>query len=307
MPNSLLIKGEIFKLVKSKSFLAVLSILSVIILISVWISWGSDENNNWKEQYQTEIANDLELISQETDHESIFVKKIENDIALKQYHLEANIPPSEDVSALGFVKKYSGITSFISIAIMIFASNMVTKEINWGTLKMLLMRPLSKSSILSSKYCALLLIGLGLYILVFIFLLMFGFLIYGFDNFTTKIVYFDNGIIEGSMLYELFKQYCLNYLLLVTYATIALLVSVVVSSSAISTSITLLIFVFGGTIAAYIDKYTWSKYIFFSNLDIANSHSNNGMPYFSVTVLMCYVIVFLVLSLIIFKRKEIDV
>ncbi|WP_157796225.1 ABC transporter permease [Bacillus xiapuensis] len=305
MFNSLLIKGEILKIVKTKSFLFSLVILLIIILTSGWINLNSLNDNDWKKQYSEEITEDLKLISKETNPDNKFVQKIKDEIAIKQYHLEHNIPPSETEGVLGFVKKYSGITSFISIIIMLYASNIITKEINWGTLKMLLVRPLSRSSILLGKFSSLLLLGLTLYLFAITLLFILGFCIYGLDNFFTKTIYIqDNIIIEGHLGYEIFKILLTNFILLISYSSLAIMISVVINNSSIAVLVVLSVFIFGGTLASYFEEYSWSYILYFSNLDLVTSITNNEIPYIKVIILMVYTLIFLSISLAFFSRKK---
>ena len=79
---------------------------------------------------------------------------LERDIAVKEYQIEHNISPNEEYSVWGFVGDAANLIQFAGLFAIIIAAGIVSSEFNWGTIKLLLIRPIDRGKILASKYMA---------------------------------------------------------------------------------------------------------------------------------------------------------
>ena len=82
------------------------------------------------------------------------IDSIERDIAVNQYRIDNNISPNEEYSMWRFVGDASNMIQFAGMFSIIIAGGIVASEFNWGTIKLLLIRPIDRGKILASKYMA---------------------------------------------------------------------------------------------------------------------------------------------------------
>ena len=75
-------------------------------------------------------------------------------MAINQYRIDNNISPYEEYSIWSFVRDTSNIIQFVGMFSIIIAGGIVASEYNWGTIKLLLIRPIDRGKILVSKYMA---------------------------------------------------------------------------------------------------------------------------------------------------------
>ena len=68
--------------------------------------------------------------------------------------MDHEIPPNEDYSIWKFVSDTSNLIQFAGLFAIIIAAGIVASEFNWGTIKLLLIRPIDRGKILASKYLA---------------------------------------------------------------------------------------------------------------------------------------------------------
>src|SRR5690606_18653185 len=97
------------------------------------------------------------------------------------------------------------------------------------------------------------------------------------------------------------KAYSLGTVSTIMYVTFAFMISAVFRSSAMAIGISIFSMFVGFSITAIFQRYAWSKYSLFANIDL-DQHIN-GFPFreemtltFSISVLIVYFILFNVLS-----------
>src|SRR5699024_3977807 len=87
-----------------------------------------------------------------------------------------------------FMQTNIGTLSIISLFTIIIAAGVVAHEFRWGTIKLLLIRPISRSAILLSKYISVLLFALFTLIFGAVMFLIVGGIFFGFSSFDPYIV-----------------------------------------------------------------------------------------------------------------------
>lgn len=223
---------------------------------------------------------------------------------------------------------------FLAFGLILFNADCVSNEYNPGTLKFLLIQPVSRSKVLLSKYLVMLISSLGLIMLTqFVFFLGVG-LVKGFGSFArpmlTGIQYeyiIQNGQrvlsqITGSGHYIPLSKYLLQGLFLqvlfiVVMVTFIFMISTLVKSSVVS--ITVAISTILGTSIVYMMSTTYRKlsaYIFLHYTDIegiisGRIVSNTGSLAFTIqTVILVSVLstaLFLTIALVVFKKRDIQI
>ena len=71
----------------------------------------------------------------------------ERHIAINEYRIKHNISPHEEYSIWSFVNDISRMIDFVGIFIITIAAGIVASEFNWGTIKLLFIRPIRRSKI----------------------------------------------------------------------------------------------------------------------------------------------------------------
>ena len=236
----------------------------------------------------------------------------ERQISLNEYRIEHHISPNEDYSIWGFVNDTSLLIDFAGLFTIIIAASIVASEFNWGTIKLLLIRPIRRGKILAAKYISVLLFGLLVLSILFVFSALLGALLFGFPNSPSPYLSYYHGVItEQNMLNHLLIYYGLKSISMFMLATMAFMISAVFRNSSLAIGLSLFLMFTGGQVTQFIAlKFTWAKYILFANTDLIQYF--DGMPMvdgmtltFSVTMLVIYFFLFLILAHFVFKQRDV--
>jgi ABC-2 type transport system permease protein len=187
---------------------------------------------------------------------------------------------------------------------IIVSAGCVASEFSSGSIKLLLIRPYSRSEILLSKYVSVLLYGIVLMLTVLLSILATGAILFGFD---------DGGQVvhEGITLFELVVRSagtnCIEMFVLTTFA---FMFSAVLRSNAIAIGVTLFLLLAGPQFAYMVRGYDWSSYTLFANTDLIaytldRPYKDNMTLGFSLTVLAAHVLVCLSLAWSVFNRRDV--
>ena len=205
---------------------------------------------------------------------------------------------------------------FIIIIILLVAGSIVSEEFHKGTIKLLLIKPFSRSKILLSKYLAsiiVLLITILFTILIEVFI---GGYLFGFDSLGMKVAtyYFDTNMVVSYNIFIYMFLRILYYLpLMIMVLTICFGISVISCNTVISVSLTMLLYIFSQTINSliYRSNYWLFKYFLTIHWDFRD-YLFGGLGKFkdidfkiSFFVYLGYLVVFMVVIFGVFKRKNI--
>jgi ABC-2 type transport system permease protein len=203
---------------------------------------------------------------------------------------------------------------FAGLFIIIIAAGIVASEFNWGTIKLLLIRPIKRGKILAAKYITVLLFALLMISILFILSTILGAALFGFpDEPKPYLSYFEGKITEQSMFSHLLIFYGLNSINMFMLTTMAFMISAVFRNSSLAIGLSLFLMFMGGQVTEMLAaKYTWAKYILFANTDLMRYF--DGMPVvdgmtltFSIIMLIIYFIAFLLLAHFVFKKRDVAV
>jgi ABC-2 type transport system permease protein len=202
-------------------------------------------------------------------------------------------------NALDFMFFSANFINTVAIFSVIVAGDIVASEFGWGTIKLLLIRPVSRTKILISKYIAVVLFTLFFIISLFLFSFLFGLIFFGTGETKTTI---SDVLIEYA--YELPN--------LVIAFTIAFMISAIFRSSALAIGVS--IFLMTGAselIIVLLSKYDWVKYLLYANTNLTQYKEGNhpiveGMTMgFSLTVLAIYYLIFIGLTWWFFNKRDV--
>ncbi|NQX60195.1 ABC transporter permease [Paenibacillus qinlingensis] len=307
-----LIKNEHMK-IYSRLRTWILVVLLIVIVVLTGVLSHSDTNNNddsWKirasetiEHNKTELAN--------TDIPENFKKQMREQNALQQYMLDNNYPPIDNTLWEGMLTA-SGLIIVVTLFTVIIAGDMVAGEFTWGTIKLLLIRPASRSKILISKYLTTLIFAATLLVVLFLTALIVNGFSYGFGRLSLPhlIVNAAGQVQEKNMLLYVLATYGLKLIELVMIVTLAFMISTVFRSASLAIGLSIFIMFAGQVITLLFLRYTWGKYFLFANTDLTQYLEGQplaeGMTLgFSITMLVCYFLLFNVLSWEIFRRRDV--
>ncbi|WP_274466991.1 MULTISPECIES: ABC transporter permease [unclassified Paenibacillus] len=288
-------------------------LLIVIVVLAALVSHpGADASSqeNWKAQ----AADTIEHNKRELENNDIpekFRQQLKEELAIQEYRLAHNYPPTEN-TLWGGALRASGMIVLVTLFTVIIAGDMVAGEFTWGTIKLLLIRPASRAKILLSKYVTTLLFAATLLVVMFIASLIVNGFLYGFQNLGLPHLSAVAGgqVHESSMLGFTFATYGLKLIELVMIVTLAFMISTVFRSASLAIGLSIFIMFAGQVIAMLLLRYPWGKYFLFANTDLTpyleGQPLAEGMSLgFSVTVLVCYFVVFNLLSWEIFRRRDV--
>lgn len=299
-------------------------------------SLDSENGSDWQTAVKKQIEEQKAIAESAEDEDTKLYQNRE--IERLQMHLDNNVPLDDSNYNTGINYYILNITliatSFLAIGLILFNGDNISNEYNPGTLKFLLVQPVSRIKVLLSKY-SVMVISSAVLIMVTQFLFFLGTgLIKGFGSFGRpdlvglKYEYvYSNGQkimteIAGSGHYIPLWQYLLEalglqLLFLIVMVTFILMISTISKSSVVTMTILICAVLGFNIINSLSTTYRkFSPFIFFhySNIDdiiSGNSVLKSGSFFFTwqtvagMSVLSS--LVFLIVSLIVFKKRDIQI
>ncbi|WP_053372223.1 ABC transporter permease [Paenibacillus sp. FJAT-27812] len=199
----------------------------------------------------------------------------------------------------------------VTIFTVVIAAGGVAEEFTSGTIKLLLIRPWSRSKILLSKYISILLFAIMLAILLFASTLLVNWICFGINASPDLKPTFVGEEGSNPLAYML-KYYGLTLISLVVTVTLAFMLSTVFRSSGLAIGMALFLLLgvnsFIGLIAML--KYKWIDYLLFIHLNLTQYLDGNPMREgmtlgYSLSVLAVYYVIFIALTWYIFKKRDV--
>lgn len=268
---------------------------------------NSYESDSWRTQLEEENANLTQEMEDETYLETYNSMVIEQN----NYYLENDIQPS-GYGAWHFIMENKMLLSLVSLLTIIVAAGIIANEFRWGTIKLLLIRPISRTKILISKYVSVLLFALFTLLFVLIFSGITGAILFGIEGMNPHTLLEKNGSLEYvSVIGEIISGYGYQLIILLMMATFAFMISSVFRNSALAIGLAIFLMFVGNQIVFFFAERSWAKYILFANTDLSQYADGNtpfieGMTLgFSITMLLIYYIVFMLLAWIFFTKRDV--
>ncbi|WP_010529376.1 ABC transporter permease [Lentibacillus jeotgali] len=310
-----LLVNEQLKLYIRKSTWIMYILIALLVLGLAFINHNAMENSrtyeasqddNWRQTLQDENAEMQKEMEQKEMMQGAYTGQIEKN----NYYLENDIQP-RSYDTWQFVMENKFLLSLVSLLTIIIAAGIVANEFKWGTIKLLLIRPITRTKILASKYVSVLLFALLTLLFVLIFSWIVGALFFGVNGLNPHIVLNQSdGYAYVSIIGEIIEGYGLQLITLVMMATFAFMISTIFRQSALAIGLAIFLMLSGNAIVGFFSHYDWAKYILFANTNM--NQYINGSPMFdgmslgfSIAVLAVYYVVFLVISWVFFTKRDI--
>ncbi|MBC8079940.1 MAG: ABC transporter permease [Gorillibacterium sp.] len=305
-----LIRNENMKIYNRVRTWVLLGILvTLTIALPILISTSMNTEGDWRQQVQAEVD---QFKPQLNTGMEVMKKTAERIVKIGEYRLAHDIPPA-DGSTWGNVMNVAPfLILIVGVFTVIVAADIVAGEFSTGTIKLLLIRPASRTKILLSKYIATLLFSLLLFATQFIVSYLVNGIISSFAGSNSPYLFLggDGLVHERSMLVHALSSQGLNCIGMLMIVTMAFMISSAFRSSALSIALSLIFFLAGTVPAMLLRKYTWMKYYLFNNTDLT-VYAEGIPPYegmtlnFSIAVLVGYFLLFHLLSWFFFVKRDV--
>ena len=234
------------------------------------------------------------------------------EIEAQKQGLEEQIVMNEEwnqpASREGIIVNSYGMISLVTLFTIIASAGILASEFSQGTIKMLLSRPVKRWKILTSKYVTVLLFGLALTVLTYVFTIISAFIFFPAAEGTSII--WSGADLELSAIWS--KSAYMMFLSLMNVfmiSTFAFMVGSVFRSTSLAVGLSIFLFFTGTMIVVFLEKFEIAKYIFFAH-DLTQYEigykmlDSNTMP-FSVAIVSIYVILFLAISYLTFSKRDV--
>lgn len=305
-----LIWNEVSKIYIQKSTWIMYIFLAVLIIAVAAITVTTDgANKEYGEDWQEELQTENEALTEEMQEEEFLVDMNTQKIEMNQYHIDNGIKPVS-YDAWQFVIDNAVLSSVISLLTIIVAGGIVANEFRWGTIKQLLIRPISRTVILLSKYIAVLIFALITLAFLLILSWITGALFFGVAGGNPELVIRNSeGIASVTAIGEVISGYGFKLVNLFMMATFAFMISSIFRNSALAIGMAVFLMMAGTSIVQFFADKVWSKFILFANTDLTIYDSQIGPVReemtmgFSIGVLVVYWIIFILASWLVFTRR----
>lgn len=309
-----LIINENMKLYRRPRTWVMVGIMIGLVLLSSILEWHFDTKENAGDEWRVQLEEERKMfdarmnqVDQGEEDKAYFKEQID----IIDYHLEENIRPMAGTMWDG-INGSAQLIILITLFTVIVAGDSLAGEFSSGTIKLLLIRPSSRLKILLSKYLSMILFGLGLLVTLFIVSVLVNGILYQFGHVDLPLITTneDGQIVEKNMVANLWKTYSLNVISTIMFVSMAFMISAAFRSSAMAIGISIFALFAGQILLEILQRYEWSKYLLFANIDLSQYLS--GAPYqegmtlaFSITVLVVYFVIFNLISWFVFTQRDV--
>ena len=293
--------------------------------IAIWrlekdIPYGEDYKNNCLDNYSVAMQNirDYEFDEVEQNHDAkIQYYEAKEQAAINKYDIENGTTVGDTTSAKGILLNvFEEYEIFLIVMFMMTAGVIVSEEFSKGTIKLLLIKPYKRSTILASKFITSIIVAVIVIILVILMQLVVGGLIQGFDSFKNPTIIYDhtiNNVKQINTVQYLAMQALGKAPMYILLMTLAFAFSTIFTNSALAITISLLGYMGSSVInmLALNLKLNWIKYFVTPNWNLTE-YFWGGIPTFegitlpfSIAIIVIYMVIMLVPTFIIFQKTNI--
>jgi ABC-2 type transport system permease protein len=306
-----LLQNENMKLYRRLRTWILLGLLIVLVVgISSIIKFNQPPRpTDWKQQ----VTQQTEGLKKMVNGKGISTERINNyerQIKINDYRLQHDIAPP-DGNVWSNVLTLSNVIMVVTIFTVIVAADSVASEFSGGTVKLLLIRPASRTKVLLSKYLAVLQYSLFMLLVLFAISYLVSGIFFGFGGSGSPYLTVSGGVVkESSMLLHALAMYGLASVSLLMVVTVAFMISTVFRSSSLAIGISLGVLFISDTLVRALQNYSWIKYYLFANTNLSSYLDGNPLRDdmtmgFSIVVLAVYFVLLNLLSWSIFTKRDV--
>lgn len=284
------------------------------------IPYGNDYKNNCLNSYMVAMEDIRSYDFGETEKNYNSKKqyyKAQETAAINKYDIENETTVGDTSSAKGILlSTFDEYEIFLIVMFMMTAGVIVSEEFSKGTIKLLLIKPFKRSTILASKFITSIIVAIIVILLVLLMQFVVGGLIQGFDSFRNPTIIYDhtiNNVKQINTIQYLAMQALGKAPMYILLMTLAFAFSTIFTNSALAITISLLGYMGSSVInmLALNLKLNWIKYFVTPNWNLTE-YFWGGIPTFegitlpfSIAIIVIYMVIMLVPTFIIFQKKNI--
>lgn len=284
------------------------------------IPYGNDYKNNCLNSYMVAMEDIRSYDFGETEKNYNSKKqyyKAQETTAINKYDIENETTVGDTSSAKGILlSTFDEYEIFLIVMFMMTAGVIVSEEFSKGTIKLLLIKPYKRSTILASKFITSIIVAIIVILLVLLMQFVVGGLIQGFDSFKNPTIIYDhtiNNVKQINTIQYLAMQALGKAPMYILLMTLAFAFSTIFTNSALAITISLLGYMGSSVInmLALNLKLNWIKYFVTPNWNLTE-YFWGGIPTFegitlpfSIAIIVIYMVIMLVPTFIIFQKKNI--
>lgn len=251
-----LIRNEWMKIFRRPGTYVMIGILLVIISVTgIFMKYNLiEEEPNVTEEWKPVLQQENEALKKQLESSSIKMEQeyYKKQIAINEYRIEHDIPFREKYNVWSFVKDNSELILLAGLFTIVISAGIVASEFNWGTIKLLLIRPINRSKILLSKYITVLLYALLMIGILFVFSTLLGAILFGFPEQSLPYLnYFNGKVTEQHIVVYLIIYYGLGSIEMIMLTTMAFMISSVFRNSSLAIGLSLFLMFTGGQFMHY--------------------------------------------------------
>ena len=237
-----------------------------------------------------------------------------------RYYLREDINPTT-FSAGQFMSNFmeQSIFLFLPLLVILIGADIVSKESTTGTIKLLMTRPVPRWKILTSKLIALMVLEMLVLFTMAGLSFLIAYFTFGSAGFGEPVITgfrVVNGSLDASNIRTVslgvynVMVYSLGYIVAFTIGKMALMVSVLVKSTAASIGIMMSSLIGGTFLSFFIGDWELTRYLFNVNLRLTDFLSGNFQPVegltlqFSIIVLLTWAFASIIISYGVFQYKD---
>ena len=284
------------------------------------IPYGNDYKNNCLNSYMVAMEDirsyDFGEIEKNHNSKKQYYEDQET-AAINKYDIENGTTVGDTSSAKGILlSTFDEYEIFLIVMFMMTAGVIVSEEFSKGTIKLLLIKPYKRSTILASKFITSIIVAIIVIILVILMQFVVGGLIQGFDSFKDPTIIYDhtiNNVKQINTIQYLAMQALGKAPMYILLMTLAFAFSTIFTNSALAITISLLGYMGSSVInmLALNLKLNWIKYFVTPNWNLTE-YFWGGIPTFegitlpfSIAIIVIYMAIMLIPTFIIFQKKNI--
>ncbi len=322
-----LVENECLKLLRRKRPQLVFLVLAIFLGISTWAQWRQQTmrervspDEDWRPRTERRLAN----AERRMQTRRIFVgvnRTLRFEAVRLRYHLERDINPDERTGPL-FSRAFAAVASalLLPLLVTVLVADLVSSERSAGTIKMLLTRPVSRSRVLASKLTAMAIFTSSLVLASAVLSWLIAGLAFGWQGFDAPVLTGFRFALDGPDLtnvrmaplwIDTLAAYGLVWFSALTVGAIGVTFSVLFRSTAAAMGTLLALVVSGVLLGQLASDWEPTKWIFVTNLPLAQFYSGVPPPVagmtlgHSVAVLAAWGVAAIAVGMFVFSRRDV--
>ena len=280
------------------------------------------DEERFNQQYSHQISRGMTYETYKKDFEDR-QQKVKESIELNWYSLKNDIPQLQfQKDARSSVDQiYLMYVSVVIVLSIIIAGGIVSSEFSTGTVRLLMIRPVSRWKFLLSKLMAVLIIGYVTLILSVVLLMIPSGITYGFGGFSTNIISFVGGsIVEKNYILSIIPKLLFSSISLIFIIAVAITLSTITRNTALSVGLTMMMYLGSSPATLMLTglNMKWVTKTIFPYMNLSNFYGESvtvemikqqfGValdPNFGAAYLLIAAAILLVISFISFVKRDV--